>query len=122
MIAAAEVGVDARRQHLREHPHRRAAALHPPHEARVAIAAGVGQHVAQELGVHGGQLGRRIGRRRVAIAAPELGRDRRPGRLVAQAREVVEHVVEHGVALATQRLPIERVEGRMGRHWQADLR
>ena len=43
VVAAAEIGVQPAGQHLGQHADRRAAAMHPAHEAGMQIAGGVGQ-------------------------------------------------------------------------------
>ncbi len=49
MIASAEVCVQPAGQHLRQHAHRVAAAMHPAHEARMQVAGRIGLHQALEI-------------------------------------------------------------------------
>ena len=58
VIAAAEIGVEAGGQHLRQHAGHVAAAMHPTHEAGMGIAGGVRENVAHELVMHGGEIAR----------------------------------------------------------------
>ena len=82
VVAPAEIGVEAGGQHLRQHAHRRAAAVHPSHEAGMDVAGGVGQDIAHELAVDRRQFGRRLGNAG-AEAGAHLAGNRLPDRTVA---------------------------------------
>ena len=60
LVAAAKIGVESGRQHVGEHPHGRAATMHPAHEAWMHIAHGVRQHIVHEALVRGGKAAGRI--------------------------------------------------------------
>ncbi len=49
LITACEIRIQPRRQHFRQHADRRAAAMHPSHEAGVNIAGGERQDFPHEL-------------------------------------------------------------------------
>ena len=105
VIASAEIGVQAGRQHLRQHADGRAAAMHPAHEAGMHVAGGVGQDIAHEFPVHGGQIGRRFGKIAAEPGAHLIG-NRLPDGTLADVLDVVEHVVQHAVRLAAKARPI----------------
>ena len=56
VIAPAEIGVQPGRQHFREHADRRAAAMHPAHEAGMNVAGRIGRDEIGELAIDVGEL------------------------------------------------------------------
>ena len=98
LVAPADVGIQPRSQHFGQHAHRRAAALHPSHEARMRIARRVRQDILHESAM---RLGQRTGPARQPLAEllAQRGRNRLPDRLFGQAFTVIEHVVQHPMAL-----------------------
>ncbi len=109
LVAPTEVGVQAGGQHLGQRAHRRAAALHPAHEAGVRVAGGVGQDVAHEGVVHGREIGRRLRQRGAELVAHVLRR-RRPDRALPGVAGEIEDVVEHAMRLGAERGPVGRVQ------------
>ena len=105
LLPASQVGVNAGGEHVGQHCQGRAIAANPAPGARMAIAAGVGQHVAQELLVDA-LSGLRSRRKRLIQRSLNIGRHRLPGRLLAKSRHVIEHVVEHAVAKHPQTGPV----------------
>src|ERR1039458_8007392 len=110
VIASPQIGVEPRREHLRQHAYGCAASMNPAHEAGVRITGGEWQDIAHEFAMNGGELGRRLGK----IAA-EPGAyfvwNRLPDATFADVFEVVEHIVQHAVRLVPKVRPIGRVEG-----------
>ncbi len=111
MIAATQVGVQPRRQHLRQHTGGRAAAMHPAHEAWMHVARRIRQDVPHELLVYGSESGRRGGKAALEPGS-NLLRNRLPHRTFSNILYVVEHVVEHTMAIGPETRPIRRVERR----------
>jgi hypothetical protein len=111
VIAAAEVRIESSGEHLRQHAHDVAAAVHPPHEPRMHVARGVRQHVLREFSVDIRQLGRRARQRGTESRAHLVG-DGLPHRTLADVLDVVEHVVEHDVRLPAHGGPIVGVQRR----------
>ena len=109
VIAAAEIGVEAGGEHLRQHARHVAAAMHPAHEAGMHIAGGEGENVAHELVMHGGEIGRPGRDGRMEAGAHAVG-DRLPHRAFADILDVIENIVEHPVPLRAGALPIRRVQ------------
>ena len=110
VIAPADVGVHPRREHLRQHPRRRPAAVYPADEAGVDVAGGEGEDGLAEVVVDGGE------RRRPLRQGGGEPRPRGLGGLLprgprAHVAEEVDHVVEHAVPGGAERLPVARVEG-----------
>ena len=105
MIAPAEVGVQSAGQHLGQHANGRAPALHPSHKTWVAIAAAKGSHVSHELRVSFVQSPRGPGQRHT-IARTRLGRRSLPEWARPTARQIIEHVVEHPMALGPDVGPV----------------
>ena len=113
VVAAAEIGVEAGGEHLRQHAGHAAAAMHPAHEAGVHIAGGERENVAHEFVVHGGKTGRSARDVRLEAGAHAV-RNRFPHRALADVLDVIENIVEHPVPLGTGALPIHRVETAAG--------
>ncbi len=109
VVAPAEVGVEPSRQHLGQHARQVAAAVHPAHEPRMAVAHRVGQHLAHEIVMGRGDPLPRPRQARAESAA-RLIVHRPPDRAVAQALQVVEHVVEHAMRLRAIARPIHGIE------------
>ena len=114
LVHADRVHVHAGGEHVGHHAERRAVRLHPTPESRVAVAGGVGQYMREELGVHLLGALRCGGERLTGDRRCDVRRRRRPGRTLAQAREVIEAVVDHAVGEGTEGLPILRIEGEVG--------
>jgi hypothetical protein len=110
VVSPAAIGVQPGRQHLGQKSHRRPGALDPAHEAGMQVSAGIGHHVAPEDLMDIGQ-GFGSGRQGRSMARPNRLGDRPPDRLVTQALQMVEQVVEHTVALPAQPGPVRRIEG-----------
>ena len=96
VIASAEIGIEAGRQHFRQHADGGAAAMHPSHEARVNIARRVGNDEIAELPIDLAEIGR-LARKRDVKPRANLIRYRPPDRAIADLRGVVEHVIEHAM-------------------------
>ena len=105
LVAPAQIGVQPRRQHLRQHAHRRAAAMHPAHETGMRVTHGIRQHIVHEACMHRGEIGRLRGERFVKQIAHRL-RNRLPYRTLPDVFQVVQHVVEHAMPLGAECLPI----------------
>ena len=109
VIAPPQVGVQPRREHLRQHTNGCAAAMHPAHETRVRVAGGERQNIAHEFPMNGGQIGRRLGN--IATEpGPHLVGKRLPDGTCADVFDVVENVIQHPVSLRPKARPIGRVE------------
>lgn len=121
MVAAAQIGVQSGRQHLGKHADHCAAAMHPAHEAGMDVARGVGNDELVEVAIDVGEIGRSA--RQLAAKAPpcRLGH-RLPDRAVADAGDVIDHVVEHAVPLRTQLVPVLRVQRRRRPRQMIDAR
>jgi len=109
MIAAAEIGIEACRQHFRKHAGHVATTMHPAHETGVRIAGGVRKDVTHELVMHDGQIGGSGWHRLVEAGTHAIG-NRLPDRAVANVLDVVENIVEHPVPLGTGAWPVHRVQ------------
>ena len=80
VIASAEIGVEPGRQHLRQHADRRAAAMHPAHEARMHVAGRIGHDEIGEFPVDLAEIGRRGAEAsRETARGPHRGSAARPG-------------------------------------------
>ena len=83
--------------------------MNPAHESWVRIADGVGQNILHEGLV--GRLKACRARREGGFKDPaRFVWSRLPNRALTNLRHVVEHIVEHAVALNAQRIPIRRIE------------
>ncbi len=69
LIASAEIGIQAGGEHLGQHAHGCAAAMHPAHETGMRVADSEGQNLAHERVMHGRQIGRFRGQRLLESAA-----------------------------------------------------
>ncbi len=120
LISAATVCVQACSQHLGEHPNRSSTALNPPHEARVSVTHGKRQHGVHELSMYGRERRGTPGNV-VEEAGPDIVRDLLPHGTAANLLQVIEHVVDHAMALSAELGPILRVKvGRVaGLHMDA---
>ncbi len=113
VIAAAEIGVEAGGQHLRQHADGIAAAMNPAHEARdarcrwhrAARAHELVMHVCQRGGL-GGNLGAKTGAHIVG--------DRLPDRALADVLDIVEDVIKHPVSIRAEARPVGGIEGGRG--------
>jgi hypothetical protein len=65
VIAPAQIGVEPPRQHFRQHSRYIAAAVHPSHEAGMAVAGAKRQDVTHELAMHRREVAR-LRRQRIA--------------------------------------------------------
>ena len=110
VIELGHLRIHSRRQHVGEHPERRAGPDHPAPESRVDVARGVGEDVALELLVHGRRRGG-LERQRLGEPCPHVGRDGAPSRARANRGEIVEHVVHHTVAEGAELVPVRGIEG-----------
>ena len=109
VIASAEIGIEPRGQHLRQHAHRRAAAMDPAHEAGMGIAGGERHYVRHESPMGLGEARRRM-RQRLTKASPRLLGNWLPDRPRLDALEVVEDVVQHAMALSAEARPVHGIE------------
>ncbi len=109
VVAPAEIGVEPGRQHLRQHPGEVSAAVHPAHEAGMAVAGGVRQHLLHEICVSGGDPLPRPWQPALERGAGTLVH-RPPDGAFAQALQVIQHVVEHAVRLGALGRPILGIE------------
>ncbi len=83
----------------------------------MGVAAGIGGDVGQELGVDRRQVFRRPGQAGPE-PSPRLRRRRLPDGLGAQVLQMVEHVVQHAMALGAQVAPVLGVQAGFGlAHW-----
>ena len=109
VIPPAQIGVQSRREHLRQHADRAAAAMHPAHEARMHIAGRVRRDVIGEFAVDFGEIGRPPRKLGAKVRANVIG-NRRPDRALADIGDVIEHVIEHAMTLRAQIVPAFRIE------------
>jgi len=109
MIAAAEIGIEPCRQHLCEHPHRRAAATHPAHEARVQIPGRVGCDERGKDTIDLVELGRLPRQAFIELGANRLG-NWLPHWTLANCGKIVDHVVEHAMTERSDLAPLLRIE------------
>ena len=116
MVAAAEIGIEAGSQHLRQHAGHVAAAVHPAHEAGMRIAGGEGKNVTHELVMHRRQVAR-PGRDGFMEAGADAVGNRLPHRAPADVLDVIENVVEHPMPLRAGALPVGRVEPARSGEW-----
>ena len=112
LIAPRDVCVQSRGEHLREHADHGPRAMHPGHEAGMRVARGIRQDFVEESSVEGGEVAGLLGER-LAKAGADRVRDRLPDRPIADPFDVVEHIVEHAMALMAHRRPIRRIERRI---------
>ncbi len=109
VIASTQVGVQRGSQHFRQHSNRSAAAMHPAHETGMHITGRVGQDVAHEFVMNGGQVGGGLGKIAMEPGAHLIG-DRLPDRPLANVLDIVERIFEHLVGLIAKGRPILGVE------------
>ena len=108
MIAAAEIGIQSARQHLRQRADDIAAAVHPSHESGMNIAGRVGRDEIRILAIDIAEIAgpaRKLG----AKSRAHLIRNWTPDRSFANAGDGVDHVIEHAMTLRAQIIPIPRV-------------
>ncbi len=109
MVAAAEIGVQPGRQHFREHADRGAAAMHPAHEAGMNVAGRIGRDEIAELAIDLAEFGRPA-RQFLAKPRPHVIGYRLPDRARADRCDMIDHVVEHAMALGADLVPVLRIE------------
>ena len=109
MVAAAAIGVEDRNQKFGQQPCRGAAAIHPPHEARMLVARAIRQNKALEIGVEAIEAGALMRQRPPEFRA-FFGRHLLPDRPVAGRLQPVQHVIEHAMAERAHGVPILRVQ------------
>src|SRR5512137_521930 len=109
MIASAEIGIEAGRQHFCEHADDGAAAMHPAHEAWMDIAGRVRRDASRELPIDVSQV-RRASRQAALETRPDRVRNRLPDRPLANAGDMIDHVVEHAMSEYTDLVPVLRIE------------
>ena len=109
MIAAAEIGIQSGREHLRQHSDRGAAAMHPSHESGMNVSCRIGDDEIGELAIDFVKIARLARQLGAEPGADPIGY-RRPDRTVADAGGVVEHVVEHAMTQRTKSVPVLRIE------------
>ena len=109
VVAPAQIGVETAGQHLGQHADGCTAALHPAHEAGMAVAGAIGSDVGHELGV---RLRQRRTRPRQTRPVPRarLRGERPPNRPLTDSFQTIEHVVEHAVALHAHLRPVLWIE------------
>ncbi len=111
VIAPAEIGVEPRRQHFRQHADRGAAAVHPAHEARMHIAGGIGNDEVGEFPVDFIEIGSVARKGFAKPGADRLGY-RLPDRAIPDVGGIVEHVVEHAMTKRADLVPVIGIERR----------
>ena len=109
MIAAAEIGVQSGRQHLRQHADHRAAAVHPSHEAGMNIAGRIRRDELRIFAIDIAEIGR-LPRDFCAKPRANLVRDRAPHRLISNIGDGVDRVIEHAMRLRAHLIPVRRIE------------
>ena len=111
MVASAAIRVEARGEHFRNHSDRRARAVHPSHEARVAVPRRVGLDVLVEILQHRFEWSAKPGQGRPERRAHVVGR-RRPCRALANRLDMVDHAVEGTVRRRAKALPVLGIKAR----------
>ncbi len=109
MIPAGQIRIQPGREHFRQHSRRVAAAMHPPHETRVHVAGGIRQDLFQKLLVDRAQFSPR-NRKPIAKTGAHRLRHRLPYGTFADLLQIVEHIVQHAMALIAKQRPILRVQ------------
>ena len=109
LLASAKIGVETCREHFCQHPDRRTTAMNPTHETRMRIANRIRQHI-----LHKGRMRRhkiaRLHRHRQLKHGTHLSRDRLPDRAISHIFNIVEHIVQHLMALMPELLPVFRIK------------
>src|SRR4029077_7805259 len=100
LVAAAQIGVQSRSQHFCQHSHSSSTTMHPAHEAGMLVPYGERQNVAHEGFMHGAQV-RRFLRHGLAKQRTDLLGNRLPDWPFANIPKIIEHVVQHSVALSS---------------------
>ncbi|MGY3650721.1 hypothetical protein ACVWW2_006012 [Bradyrhizobium sp. LM4.3] len=109
VVAATEIGVEACREHFRDHADRGAAAMHPAHETRMDIPRRVGRDVLGEFAIDVGEiacLARHVG---LECRTDAVG-DRLPHRTCANVDNAVDRLVKHAMGERTKLAPVLRIE------------
>lgn len=109
MVAATQIGIEPRREHFRQHPDGRPPAMHPAHEAGMRIADRKRQDTVHEGLVNLVQPASLPGQGLAKAPAHRVG-NRLPDRPLANALEIIQHIVEHAVALRPEPAPVDGVE------------
>ncbi len=109
MVASTEVCIHAGRQHFGKHADRRASILDPAHESGGCVSTRTRQDRVHELQP---DITQRSGnaRERFVNRRQHLGRRLLPDRLIPQRLEMVEHIVQHPMAITAQVTPRDGIE------------
>ncbi len=109
MVAAAQVGVEHRSEHVAQSRVGNAIAHHPAPKARVHVSQGVIEHLFLEILVNL-RFALRLARDRLVHGFMQLVGRRLPDRLLVECGEVGDQVIDHLMPELAQLVPVRRVQ------------
>src|SRR3954465_13172388 len=109
MVAAAEIGVEACREHFRDHADRGAAAVHPAHETGMDVPGRIGRDMFGEVAIDVGEITRLAWHVGLECRTNAVG-DRLPHRMRAYVGDAVDRLVQHAMGERAKLAPVLRIE------------
>ncbi|MEY9590127.1 hypothetical protein ABIA06_002418 [Bradyrhizobium yuanmingense] len=108
VVASAEIGVEAGREHLREHADGGAAAMHPAHEAGMDVAGRIGRNMLGEFAIDLREVARLARHVRPEGRAHVIG-NRPPDGARPNVGNAVDRLVQHAVGQRAKLAPVLRI-------------
>jgi hypothetical protein len=109
VIAAPEIGVEARGEHFRNHADRGTAAMYPAHETGMDVPGRIGRDMFGEVAIDVGEIARLARHVGLECRAHAVG-DWLPHRARANVGDAVDRFVKHAMGERAKLAPVLRIE------------